>query len=358
MDSQGQGNGIVNTGSKKFSVLRNGILLLLALAIAGGTLEIGGRLIMRSRFHRMLVTFPALGWTDVHRYDPDLMWSLKPNVKNAYQIMTQDNPIQSPINTNDLGLRNPPIGEKGPRRRILALGCSTTFGAGVGDSDAWPAVLQTLLDLNVPGQYEVINAGVSAYSAYQGLVYLEKRGIALAPDIVIVCFGQNDHSEVPENGLHDLEWYNPEETSGIVLLAREALKGAGILRTEPRLAEKRCRLSYGQFTDVMLRIGEVCSEHHALCSFLIWPYECHLGVDATAPPYSLIRAVANYRSAQVIDLFDMIRESKDKLYYDGLHMTVLGNRLVARKVATDLKLVQPTAEHPLVETPPAEHPTP
>lgn len=327
---------------KKRFPLRTFLLLLIAVVFSLGILEIGGRVLMRQRYHRMLVSFPATGWKDVHQYDPDLMWTLKPNVHNVTQIMTQENPVTSYINTNNLGLRNPPIGEKGSRTRILAVGCSTTFGAGVNDNETWPAQLQALLDKAAPNRFEVINAGVSGYSAYQGLVYLEKHGFDLQPNIVIACFGQNDHSEVPPNGLHDLEWFNPEETSGITLLVRQAMKGAGLAWTGPDIVEKRGRIAYGQFTDIMLRIASTCNQHRATCAFLIWPYEYELKAPPYMPPAALIQAMGLYAGARVIDLTDMIRNTKEKLYYDGLHMNAHGNALVAEKVATDMKFISPT----------------
>ncbi len=96
------------------------------------------------------------------------------------------------ITTNELGLRDASVGEDGARR-ILAIGDSCTYGWGVAQSDAYPQLLQTLLDRRFGARrYRVINAGVPGFTSYHGLLYLRERGLALRPEIVIFGFGFND----------------------------------------------------------------------------------------------------------------------------------------------------------------------
>ena len=94
--------------------------------------------------------------------------------------------------TNELGLRDGPIVQDG-RTRVLAIGDSCTFGWGVEQTEAYPQVLQGLLDARrtTPG-YRVINAGVPGYTSYHGVLYLRERGLALRPAIVIAGYGFND----------------------------------------------------------------------------------------------------------------------------------------------------------------------
>lgn len=99
---------------------------------------------------------------------------------------------QTVFRTNSLGLRDSEVADDNAVR-ILALGDSCTWGWEMGQDEAYPQVLQRLLDAaTVAGQYRVINAGRPGYTSYQGLVYLRDGGFALDPAIVIVAFGFND----------------------------------------------------------------------------------------------------------------------------------------------------------------------
>ncbi|MGD9644933.1 MAG: SGNH/GDSL hydrolase family protein [Pirellulales bacterium] len=123
----------------------------------------------------------------VMRPDDELFWSLQPDFHGVF--------LDQPVNTNSLGLRSPPLGPKAPGTvRILSLGESTTFGAGVADDETYASVLQRELQTADPAhRYEVINAGVSAYSSFQSLLYLKRRGLALEPDIVLFYHEFNDY---------------------------------------------------------------------------------------------------------------------------------------------------------------------
>jgi len=120
----------------------------------------------------------------IMRVDPDLFWSLRPNLARSYRGQL--------LRTNSLGLRGPEVGPKAPgERRILLLGESTTFGFGVGEDETYAARLQALLD-EQPGRHSVVNAGVPAYTLFQSTIYLAERGLALEPDVVAIYHLAND----------------------------------------------------------------------------------------------------------------------------------------------------------------------
>ncbi len=123
--------------------------------------------------------------------DPDLFWALRPN--HFSERAGAHGPIE--VTTNSLGLRYPELGAKqSDEYRILSLGESSTFGAYVSDDETYSAVLEALLNERLGDRrYQVINAGVSAYSSFQSLMYLELRGIKLAPDMVLFYHELNDY---------------------------------------------------------------------------------------------------------------------------------------------------------------------
>ena len=93
------------------------------------------------------------------------------------------------ITTNSLGLRGPELAPKPPGvRRVLALGDSFTFGHAVEAAEAWPAVLEQLLNARGGARWEVVNAGVGGYGTGQELLLYDELESRLQPDLVVVGF--------------------------------------------------------------------------------------------------------------------------------------------------------------------------
>ena len=83
--------------------------------------------------------------------------------------------------------------------RILSVGDSHTYGAGLPDGESYPAHLQVLLDERAPGEFSVINLGLPGMSTTQVRNRLASHVSVYQPDIVIVWCGVNNvwnYSEV------------------------------------------------------------------------------------------------------------------------------------------------------------------
>jgi lysophospholipase L1-like esterase len=159
-----------------------GILPTLVLL---GAAEIGLRVfgLDRPQLRSPLLTDGAEA---LHREDDELFFALKPDLDVEWQGVR--------VRTNHLGLRSPEVGPKATGEfRILSLGESTTFGAGVVGDATYSAVLEQQLR-NLPGgaAVRVINAGTSAWSSFQSLKYLELHGLDLQPDLVLFYHEAND----------------------------------------------------------------------------------------------------------------------------------------------------------------------
>ena len=164
-----------------------------------------------------------------------------PNNPRGY--FDRDNSV--PASINSLGLRGEEVtAEKPPGTfRILGLGDSFTFGEGVRNEDTFLHRLQLRLDGGdqrseisgqrsgiadqslslqhsntpslqnssnpiihqsthptlqpsaapaAPARFQVLNAGVQGYNTRDEVVYLEKRWLALQPDLVLIIFYIND----------------------------------------------------------------------------------------------------------------------------------------------------------------------
>lgn len=87
--------------------------------------------------------------------------------------------------------------------RVLAVGDSHTYGPGLPEDESYPAQLQSLLDVDAPGEFSVINLGLPGMSTTQVRNRLPRFVTLYQPDIVIVWCGVNNawnYSEVLGGG--------------------------------------------------------------------------------------------------------------------------------------------------------------
>lgn len=96
------------------------------------------------------------------------------------------------IRTNSLGIRDRDLGAKRPgERRVLCLGDSFTHGAQVAAGETFVEVLESSLRAD-DGDWEAVNAGIPGYETAHERVFLHNDLWPLRPDVVLVCFFQND----------------------------------------------------------------------------------------------------------------------------------------------------------------------
>lgn len=101
--------------------------------------------------------------------------------------------------TNAVGFRDPRL--PGPKpagtMRIVAVGDSFTQGYGVEEDDAYPRVLEEILNQRQrTRQHEVINLGVPGASPLDYLANLRDVGLGYEPDLVIVGLMANDVNDI------------------------------------------------------------------------------------------------------------------------------------------------------------------
>jgi len=96
--------------------------------------------------------------------------------------------------TNSLGWRSPEATREKPpgRFRILGIGDSFTFGTGVRREDLFLTRLADALEAESPGRFEVWNLGVMGFNTSHELHLLRNEGLALDPDLVVICYVLND----------------------------------------------------------------------------------------------------------------------------------------------------------------------
>ena len=99
------------------------------------------------------------------------------------------------LTTNSRGLRERelPLAKAAGTRRVVFLGDSVTFGAGVRDDEPFPRLLEAGVNGSADvGPIETVNTGVVGYNTVQELARLEQAGLAYQPDVVVLTFVVND----------------------------------------------------------------------------------------------------------------------------------------------------------------------
>jgi len=124
-----------------------------------------------------------------YRSLPFVNFALKPN----WDRESSDGLFRT---TNSLGFRGREVELPKPagRFRIVCLGGSTTFSDAVGDEDAYPLLMETMLRAARPDlDLEVVNAGMPSYTSAESLANLAFRCLDLEPDAIVVYQGVNDY---------------------------------------------------------------------------------------------------------------------------------------------------------------------
>jgi lysophospholipase L1-like esterase len=163
---------------------------VLALALLEGLARLAGEPshILNSTF----VEAPEWDYPGQIARDPELFWRYRP-----LQVIYSGFFAPGTCTINSQGFRGPEPNETKPPdiRRVVCLGESTTFGWGVPDAVAYPRQLETQLNLLDPRRqrWEVINAGVTNYSTYQGVILAQRWLPRWKPDIVLFNYSWADH---------------------------------------------------------------------------------------------------------------------------------------------------------------------
>jgi lysophospholipase L1-like esterase len=147
---------------------------------------------------------PDFAWL---AYDPIDGMVNKPGF-HAHDPRITKSHLAGELAINALGFRGDEVAVAKPPdvTRIACLGDSGTFGLWLAAGVAWqpdadfrldndyPRLLQERLRADGYERVEVINAGVVGYNSSHGVRQLRTRIIPLAPDVLTVRFGFNDHA--------------------------------------------------------------------------------------------------------------------------------------------------------------------
>ncbi|HUP22938.1 MAG TPA: GDSL-type esterase/lipase family protein [Thermoanaerobaculia bacterium] len=165
---------------------REGIFRILGLASGVLITLLGGELIARA----FLADAQSLAWkTMVPDRDVYIAW--RPNTAETRRSRWGEYHVR----INNLGLRmdRDVVSEKSTEvTRIVALGDSFTFGAGIPVGDSFVSIIEDELRYQIDPAIEVLNFGVGSYTMGHNLVRFERDALPLDPDHAFVFYSYND----------------------------------------------------------------------------------------------------------------------------------------------------------------------
>lgn len=133
------------------------------------------------------------------------------------------------VSINSMGLRDREYGpEPAPgKRRMIVLGDSFGWGFGVQHEEIFCELIEAQRD-----DLEVVNASVSGYGTDQQVLWFERTGAKLNPDLVLLLFFENDF----ENNARSFQYYHHKPRFD--LTAAGGLELVGVPVPAPTRAER------------------------------------------------------------------------------------------------------------------------
>jgi lysophospholipase L1-like esterase len=288
--------------------------------------------------------------------DPLLGFRNKPNFRGFAQGTTR-------VETNGLGYRGPEASRRKPvgTFRILGLGDSVMWGVGVQEGDTYLRLLEGLLNgsrSNESPRFEVINTASIGYSTHQELLTLQRDGVALCPDVVLLGFLRNDAYPTEDPFFNVNEFHRPPKENvqrrdyhpapPVRSYFHRFLRAQARIWKEYRQAmrEEMRASSYGwppgSFDE---RAWPIVQEHLKSMQrlaqeegfkLLIVIFPAKQRFAQPHPPEERVRDFLQAEGFSYLDLSDTFLPQLNHAYRDSMHLSRDGHRLAATAIFRSL----------------------
>lgn len=259
------------------SIAVNTALVVASVVFSAAVLEVGTRIVFRQ-------PTPDRSY---FTYAPDTFYDLKPGIERKvlkHKIGEEtDGTVTATISAQ--GMRDRVFGPKAEDEyRILMMGDSFTFGLTVEFDETIGHYLQAdFEDAAFPKKITTMNMGVPGTAPWQHQIYLQKRGFALEPDLVLhQVFLGNDLADTLSRTQRHMRAFNREWE---VEVHRLQLMRLFRFRAEQWLADHST--AYSAFRNTVRRKN----------AWRFLAFKCRLLTKC--PPYKLPPTVDRYASWEV-----------------------------------------------------------
>lgn len=245
-----------------------------------------------------------------------------------------------------------------PKRYIVCMGGSSTYGSSVSAQFSYPNRLQHFLNANGK-KYKVLNAGVPGWAVVHHLSrYInDLRYRKPKPDLLIMYFGYNDtwlslsgRRPLPGHGeklkvFHDEKplWRNYRIL--IWLFSRiELLIGKNVVNNHlndfafkdnmpVNAIDRKKLIRFGEEFELLLKIAKIDDVNVLV---VLQDTNGEFGSDVEKEAFYLIKEeikrISLENAVNVVDMHSVTR-SKKEYFTDVIHMTKLGNEIRAKYIA-------------------------
>lgn len=220
-------------------------------------------------------------------------------------------------------------------RRLMCLGDSTTYGFHLRPEQAYPQVLQTLLEARGSG-VEVFNVALPGWSARQELIAYRRICRRYDPDFVLVGICLNDVPDMQNNLSRPpraIAWLH--HRSALVRWAVNA-EGRQIRSIEELFDPQpswRTRAGYERLTADLRSLRTETAAERVRLAVVVLPVRSQLVAGAPPPrPQETIVSFCRAEGIPVLDLLPALRQAGWPAFIDVDHLSALGTRVVAEQV--------------------------
>jgi GDSL-like Lipase/Acylhydrolase family len=230
--------------------------------------------------------------------------------------------------------------------RVVVLGDSFTWGAGVDFDDAYPQRLERALSRRRGGGVEVVNLALPGFKTDDELAVLEKQGLALAPDLVLLGYVLNDAEDESSAEKRRAEDWIRTRAEAPGLLDRSALlRFVGRRLWATREGRRRVAAYRAMFADdapgwaasrkSLESIGALCRSHGVPVVVVLFPLFGN-PLDQGYPftdIHAKVAAAASRAGARVVDLLPAYRGLRSDLLVvdaEDEHPNEIAHRIAAK----------------------------
>jgi HEAT repeat protein/lysophospholipase L1-like esterase len=271
----------------------------------------------------------------------DYLWDWQKKWEGDFYTIRADVngwPPWEEFNADGLRDRVHPVEKPAGTVRVAFLGDSVTLGDQIQPVEAYPQVLQSLLD-EAGRPAEVLSVALWGWSTRQQRIAYERIARKYRPDEVVLAVCLNDIPELQNNLTRPPAWLMAlHERSALVRLLVNA-QGREIQRVEQLFSDPdaaRVKDAYRRFFAEVRALRDDVQQDGAAFSVIVFPFRFQ--VAPGAPPPVAQRRVAAFcgeEGIRCLDLLPVVRELGEAAFVDYDHLSPAGARRVAQALLED-----------------------